>query len=333
MKIYPKGGDLMKRHLKCHIALAMIIFAYIAVMVPTSMGADSISIKSYQADLYLNGTLEEKFVYQIEDANRYRMLYRSWKLPVSSEQLDRDFVEPIMVFPPKGTVGYFMDRNGKVTVLSPDKGSYADDIKSLAQHNEVGCFDPNKFAQGIFGISYLFKIHPSLECDNSSCHWNLRLADEHLPYQKAAIYIHDPDRLVVHPIPHPDMYYRKEGNVWIINGSSPKDGLIEVEMLLRPNASSKIAGFVKTISSVEKRTISAQKEKTSSDNRSEGEDIFQLFLIGIFFIIFIISKLLGGNGGNGGNGGDSWGGSSDGGGDGGSFGDGGGSGGGGGGAR
>ena len=81
--------------------VAMMIFACMAVMVPTSMAADGISIKSYQADLYLNGTLEEKFVYQIEDANRYRMLYRSWKLPVSLEQLDRAFIEPIMIYPPK----------------------------------------------------------------------------------------------------------------------------------------------------------------------------------------------------------------------------------------
>jgi len=276
------------RHLKLPIAMvAMIIFACIVCILPTSMAADGISIKSYQADLYLNGTLEEKFEYQIEDANRYRMLYRSWKLPVSLEQLDRDFVEPIMVYPPKGTVGYFIDRNGKVTVLSPEEGSYAEDIKSLAQHNEAGCFNPNKFAQGIFGISYLFKIHPSLECDNSSCHWNLRLADEHLPYQKAGIYIHDPDGLVVHPIPHPDMYYKKEGDVWIINGSIPKDGLIEVEMLLHPNASSKIAGFVKNISSVEARTISAQKKKSSSDNESKGDGFFQLLFVGIFFISFI----------------------------------------------
>ena len=268
------GGDLMKRHLKCHIAMvAMIIFACLASMVPISMAADGISIKSYQADLYLNGTLEEKFVYQIEEANRYHMLYRSWKLPVSLEQLNRDFVETIMVYPPKTTVGYVMDRNGKVTILSPDRGSYADDIKSLAQNNEAGCFNPNKFARGIFSIGYLFKIHPSVECDNSFCHWNLRLADEHLPYQKAAIYIHDPDGLVVHPIPHPDMYYKKEGDVWIINGSSPKDALIEVEMLLRPNASSKMAGFIRNISSVEGRTISAQDKKSSSDNDSNGDGI------------------------------------------------------------
>ena len=285
------GGDLMKRHLKCHIAMvAMIIFAGLASIVPISMAADGISIKSYQADLYLNGTLEEKFVYQIEEANRYRMLYRSWKLPVSQEQLNRDFVEPIMVNPPKGTVGYVMDRNGKV--ISPNKGSYADDIKSLAQHNEAGCFNPNKFTRGIFSIGYLFKIHPSLECDNSFCHWNLRLADEHLPYQKAAIYIHDPDGLVVHPIPHPDMYYKKEGDVWIINGSSPKDGLIEVEMLLLPNASSKMAGFIKNVSSVEERTISAQDKKSSSDSASKGDNPLLFLLFGLVFILIFVTRSL-----------------------------------------
>lgn len=321
---------MMKWYLKCHTAMvAMIFFSCIAIMVPTSMAADGIWIKSYQADLYLNGTLEEKFVYQIEDANKYRMLYRSWKLPVSIEKLDRDFVEPLMVYPPKGTVGYVMDRNGKVTVLSADKGSYAGDIKSLAQHNEAGCFNPNKFARGVFSISYLFKIHPSLECDNSSCHWNLRLADEHLPYQKAAICIHDPDSLVVHPIPHPDMYYKKEGDVWIINGSSPKDGLIEVEMLLQPNASSKMAGFVKNMPSVEARTISAQEKKSSSDNESNGDGFLEFVFIGVFIILYFLFNKFGG----GGNGGGSWGGSSGGGSDGGSFGGGGGSGGGGGGAR
>lgn len=113
------------------------------------------------------------------------------------------------------------------------------------------------------------------------------MADDHYPYQQVAIYIHDPERLLVHLIPHPDMYYKKEGDVWAIIGSSPENGLLEVEMLLSPNASSKISGFSERVSNIKQRTISAQHKKPSSDSSSDGGGVF-VFLIFAAIVGFII---------------------------------------------
>jgi uncharacterized membrane protein len=42
-------------------------------------------VDSYRADIYLNGTLEEQFVYDIGASGKYKMLYRSWKMPLSEQ--------------------------------------------------------------------------------------------------------------------------------------------------------------------------------------------------------------------------------------------------------
>jgi hypothetical protein len=89
------------------------------------------------------------------------------------------------------------------------------------------------------------------------------LADEHLPYRHATIYIHDPDNLTVQFFPYPNMNYRKEGDSWVITGSSPKDGILGVEMLLKPRASSCIQGFPRWVSDVRSKTLSARSERQS----------------------------------------------------------------------
>jgi len=46
-------------------------------------GCGDVYVDSYNANLYLNGTLEENFVYEIKEPFKYRMLYRDWKIPLS----------------------------------------------------------------------------------------------------------------------------------------------------------------------------------------------------------------------------------------------------------
>lgn len=40
---------------------------------------------------------------------------------------------------------------------------------------------------GAYRIDYRFLVHPFLECDEQVCHWNLRLADSHLPYRRLEV--------------------------------------------------------------------------------------------------------------------------------------------------
>jgi uncharacterized membrane protein len=225
-------------------------------------------VDDYSADLYLNGTLKESFIYNIDAAGKYRMLYRTWTtLPVYIENPGRPYVEPLQIIPPSRSIPYIKDQLGNVTITSEDEAfqAAASEISSLAEPNEVGSYRPQRFDAGRYRIDYLFSIHPPLECDSEYCHWNLAFADKHLPYRQATITIHDPENLIVRLFPHTSMPFdvKKEGDAWVITGSSPEDGLIEVEMLLRPEASKAIDGFKRQVSDVEEKTLSAQSESAS----------------------------------------------------------------------
>lgn len=224
-------------------------------------------VDDYSADLYLNGTLKESFIYKIDAAGKYRMLYRSWTtLPVSLQNSGSPYVEPLKIIPPEGTVPYIKDQSGRVTIPSENEAAQTaeSDIDSLAEPNEVGCYKPQRFDPGSYQIDYLFSIHPPLECDNEYCHWNMAFADEHLPYRQATITIHDPENLIVQLFPHMPFDVIKEGNSWIMTGSSPENGLLEVEMLLRPEAVEAIDGFPRQVPNVREKTIEAQQPGSGS---------------------------------------------------------------------
>jgi len=87
-------------------------------------GCGDVYIDSYSADLYLNGTLEENFVYQTKEPFKYRMLYRDWKVPLSYGIVDNPtiktnpHVELVSVSPPPGTVPYIKNFQGTTKVIS-----------------------------------------------------------------------------------------------------------------------------------------------------------------------------------------------------------------------
>ena len=249
------------------------------------IGLGDVYVDSYRADVYLNGTLEEIYVYRIGASGKYRMLYRNIRnMPLSSQKQNWPYVEAISIAEPQGTVPYIKDWKGNVTVLSKNASEYAWRIDSLAELNEAGCFNPAMFAAGTYSIDYVFRFHPFLECDRKFCHWNLMLADIHLPYRQVAIYIHDPEDLLVSLFPHPEMEYRREGNAWVITGSSPKDDLLEVEMLLRNKATSHIDGFPRQVADVMEKTLSAQENNYSLLSIIQMLVlIFPLILAGIYF--------------------------------------------------
>jgi uncharacterized membrane protein len=215
-------------------------------------------VDSYRADIYLNGTLVEQFVYDISASGKYKMLYRSWKMPLSEQSMKSPYVSLLRISPPQGSVPYLKNWAGNVTPLSAQAKNYAGRIANLAEINEAGCLQPQMFSAGKYRIDYRFLIHPFIECDQEFCHWNFRLADDHLPYRQVSIYIHDPDDLLVSLFPHPKMDFRREGDAWVITGSSPKDEMIELEMLLRSEASRHLDGFPRQVMDVKGKTLSAQ---------------------------------------------------------------------------
>ncbi len=215
---------------------------------PAGFFLGDVYVESYQADLYLNGTLSEEFDYRIKKSGAYRMLYRNWKMPLSAEHMVLPYIEPLEILPTPGAVPYVKDNTGAVQILSPADSRYKSEVASLAERNEAGGYYPQRFTAGQYQMEYLFRIHPYLECDQEFCHWNLMLADEHLPYRQIEIRIHDPDDLIVELFTHPQMRMQKEDKMWVITGGSPKDELIEVEMLLVPGAKEGIGGFPREVS-------------------------------------------------------------------------------------
>jgi len=217
-------------------------------------------VESYQADLYLNGTLSEEFDYRIKKSGVYRMLYRNWKMPLSAEHLQVPYIEPLEILTTPGAVPYVKDNNGVVQILSAADSRYNSEVATLAERNEAGGYYPQRFSAGQYRMEYLFRIHPYLECDQEFCHWNLMLANEHLPYRQLAIRIHDPDDQIVELFTHPKMRIQKERKTWVITGGSPKNELIEVEMLFVPQAANAIVGFPRVVPNVYQKTISAQEK-------------------------------------------------------------------------
>jgi uncharacterized membrane protein len=142
--------------------------------------------------------------------------------------------------------------------------SNVNDIRSLAVRNEVGCYKPEKFDAGEYKIGYVFKLHPPLECDADYCHLNLKLAEEHLPYKQVTIVIHNAGSFVVQLFSHPPMDVRKDNDMWIVIGESPKDTLLEIEMLLKPEIGDIMDGFSREVADVEEKTLSANSKYSTT---------------------------------------------------------------------
>ena len=305
---------------KLHIAylVSALFLLWICVfglsMIDICDAQEGVYVQDYRADLYLDGTLDESFVYKIDAADKYRMLYRNWKMPLSLDSLNQPFIRVLSVSGPLGCIPYVKGGTGEVWQLSGLGNLITQaDIENLAYNNEAGVYRPGRFPAGIYKANYTFQIHPLLEVDEKHCHWNLRLADEHLPYRHFTIAVHDPSNLVERLFPYPSTQVRREADAWIMEGFSPKDGLLEVEMLLKANATSKIEGFPASVADVEGKMLAAASGKSmqttkkledSSQGESDGVGMIIMFLFIIGWLIIILS----GKGGSGGSGGHDWGG-------------------------
>lgn len=141
---------------------------------------------------------------------------------------------------------------------------------------------------GAYRIDYRFLVHPFLECDEQVCHWNLRLADSHLPYRRLEVRIHDPQEMLLQIFPHPDLDSRRQGDAWIITGSSARDEVIELEMLLKAQAAKEIDGFPRNMSDVTGRTLAAQQ--SGFDLLSALQSLMLLFPVLVAGIYYLFGR-------------------------------------------
>jgi len=218
-------------------------------------------VDEYAVTLYANGTLVEDYTYEVKVPNQHRMLFRSWDVPLSKEQLNRPYIQFLYArtFSSEQLIVYVKDFQGSVWIedrFRNDPNTFGL-VRSLAELNEVGVLKPSKLASGTYKIRYVFLLHPPLECDEDLCHLNLQLANKHLTYRNVQLIIEDVDRSVaVYPRP-PPLKAIRDGNRAIFHGSSPKDELLEVEILFKRDVLTVLNGYVREVDNVKGLTTQA----------------------------------------------------------------------------
>ena len=123
------------------LALGMIGLLIVTVAPPLFEG--SLVVDQYEAALYGNGTLTEAYTYDVKSSGEYRMLYRSWDVPLTLNGSTVPNVRFVAMEAPEGTIGYIKDYNGVVTIPGTSGTSPARSvIGSLAELNEAGIYNP-----------------------------------------------------------------------------------------------------------------------------------------------------------------------------------------------
>jgi uncharacterized membrane protein len=213
-------------------------------------------ISNYKATIYPNFIIEEDFTYLLKKEG-FRFLFRFWEDPVSLTKLMMPYYEPTDIIGPDGTIWYIKDHYGNLVVESPyeDNPSIYSQIRLLANNDEVGVFNPNSFQTGSYQVKYVHRLYPLIEKDNQDYHLNVKLAKTHIKYKKMTIILENADyisKLFVHP---PTLKKTETGNRIILEGSSAKNELLEVEMLFKP--SSELYGFEVFVENVKDKTENA----------------------------------------------------------------------------
>jgi len=63
------------------LAIGLVTLILIPVIAPLFAG--SLTVSSYEATLYNNGTLSEQYTYNVGSSEQYSMLYRYWEVPLT----------------------------------------------------------------------------------------------------------------------------------------------------------------------------------------------------------------------------------------------------------
>ncbi len=69
----------------------------------------NLDVQHYDAVFFENGTLVERYTYDVHAAGEYRMLFRYWDAPLTFAAIDRPHIEFLGMTAPPGTVGYVKD--------------------------------------------------------------------------------------------------------------------------------------------------------------------------------------------------------------------------------
>ena len=97
------------------VTLALgLVAAALALWVPTLTLARGLSVDTYEADYALDGSLAERYVYNVGAPGTYRMLFRTFDDPLVFNATTSPHIELVGVEPPDGVTGYARDASGTV---------------------------------------------------------------------------------------------------------------------------------------------------------------------------------------------------------------------------
>ena len=223
-----------------------------------SLAEEDTVVEEYVATLHANGTLVEDYTYLVKASDRYRMLYRVWDAPLSIGELNKPYVQFLRASS-QGQISYVKDFQGSVWMEDRFKNDpqILGSVRSLADLNEVGIFNPNRFGAGTYKVRYVFLLHPPLEYDDSWCHLNLQLASRHLKYRNVKVLINDSGYSETIYMRPPPLREARDGSEISFFGSVAKDELLEVELLFRKDVLGVLNGFPRRVDNVKGLTTSA----------------------------------------------------------------------------
>ena len=230
-----------------------------ATALPGLLGGN-LDVEYYDAVFYENGTLVERYTYDVRSAGEYRMLFRYWDAPLTFGAIDRPHIEFLGMTAPPGTIGYVKDSEGEVrtaagTATSTDLAA----IRSLAFDNEVGLYNPGYFAPGTYTVEYRYRVRPPIEYDDRWAHLNLKLVDKHVPYRSLRItlpFAGDIEEVYTHP---PTLEVERTADAVVITGNAPQDDALNVELILDPSFTEKVGGFGEFVPNVQQQTADANR--------------------------------------------------------------------------
>ncbi|MEG3056043.1 MAG: DUF2207 domain-containing protein [Methanoculleus sp.] len=132
-------------------------------------------------------------------------------------------------------------------------------IRDLALADEVGIFNPGYFAPGTYTVEYRYQVRPPVEHDDEWAHLNLKLVDEHVPFQDLRItlpFAGDIKEVYTHP---PTLDIERTAEDVIITGSATQSDALNVELILDPAFTEKVGGFPEYVPDVRQKTIDANR--------------------------------------------------------------------------
>jgi len=286
------------------VVLAIYVTALVAVsltavfLVPTFLTSPGSIYADYRAVLFSNLTLVEEYTYYVGESGK-TMLYRYWEAPLyatpSTSATSEPHIVALRVECPQISVPYVKDSKGVVHIYTsePSYSIYVPEIRSKAYTSEAGCYFPGGIPLGSHIVRFVFQLNPPVHVDSKYAHLNIMLAESHVPYRQVEVVLAglNPVRLYVH-VPE----YRVEGDEisMTIRGSSPRDTLLEVELVV-PRDSLRVAPTYETpVSDVLSETDRANASYSLAYGAVKGAYyVFAVVLLAFPFLMVVRYSLVG----------------------------------------